>query len=284
VNKAKASIATHILASVAAIALMLARFLSGIALGSIVASRFAKTRAGATLAFVISQLGIAGMSILIYHSLDAYLQADLTDPAQISATFMVLMPTTLFIAATFPLAVHINAIDAARSSARVYAWNTLGAIFGAAIAGFLLVPLLKYEGAIRAMVLLNLSLAVVAASMLGKTRRLPLAVSATALVLAVVLYTPSVPERILRFSSLVATATGDLVFYDVGRSATVLVFEQDGEFRLRNNGLPEAVAVSLGTPPMLDSQHMLGTFPVLIRPDTKSALIVGLGSVRGKLC
>ena len=273
---------SHILGgSVAAFALMLASFLSGIALGSMVASRFAKTRSGATMAFVISQLGIAVMSILIYYSLDTYLQADLSYQAQVLAAFLVLMPATLFIGATYPLAVRIyatNAADAARSSARVYAWNTLGAILGAAIAGFFLVPLLKYEGAIRAMVLLNLSLAVVAASMLGKARRLPLALSAAALVIAAVLYTPSIPERILRFSSLVETATGDLIFYDVGRSATVLVFEQDGEFRLRNNGLPEAATGSLGAPPMLDSQHMLGTFPVLIRPDIESALIVGFGA------
>jgi len=273
---------SHILGgSVAAFALMLASFLSGIALGSMIASRFAKTRADATAAFVISQLGIAVMSMLIYYSLNTYLQPDLAYRAQAFAAFLVLMPATLFIGATYPLAVRIYAADvadAARSSARVYAWNTLGAILGAAIAGFFLVPLLKYEGAIRAMVLLNLSLAVVAASMLGKARRLPLALCAAALVVAAVLYTPSVPERILRFSSLVETASGELIYYDVGRSATVLVFEQDGEFRLRNNGLPEAATGSLGAPPMLDSQHMLGTFPVLIRPDIESALIVGFGA------
>ena len=160
----------------------------------------------------------------------------------------------------------------------MYAWNTLGAIFGAAIAGFFLVPLLKYEGAIRAMVMLNLGLAVAAATLLPTTRRLPLAFSAAVLGVVTILYYPSIPERILRFSPIMETATGDIIFYDVGRTATVLVFEQDGEFRLRNNGLPEAAVESLGTPPMLDSQRLLGTLPVLIRPDTKSALIVGYGA------
>jgi len=272
---------SHILGgSVAAFALMLASFLSGIALGSMVASRIAKTRAVAARAFVISQLGIAATSVLIYYSLDRYLQTDLAYEARVLAAFLVLMPATLFIGATFPLAVRIYAARAdvaARSSARVYAWNTLGAIFGAAIAGFFLVPMLKYEGAIRAMVMLNLGLAVAAAAILPKTRRLPLAASAAILVVVTTLYFPSAPERILRFSPMMETATGDIVYYDVGRSATVLVFEQDGEFRLRNNGLPEAAVASLGTPPMLDSQRVLGAFPVIIRPDTKSALIVGLG-------
>lgn len=273
---------SHILGgSVAAFALMLASFLSGIALGSIVASRIAKTRAVAVMAFVMSQLGIAATSILIYYSLNRYLQADLAYEARVLAAFLVLMPATLFIGATFPLAVRIYAAEAgvaARASARVYAWNTLGAIFGAAIAGFFLVPLLKYEGAIRAMVMLNLSLAVVAAAMLSTTRRLPLAFSAAILGVVTLLYYPSMPERILRFSPLMETATGDIVYYDVGRTATVLVFEQDGEFRMRNNGLPEAAAVPRGTPPVLDSQRLLGTFPVLIRPDIKSVLIVGFGA------
>jgi spermidine synthase len=273
---------SHILGgSVAAFALMLASFLSGIALGSLIASRFARSRAFAAHAFIVSQLAIATTSMLVYYSLNGYVQAGLDYQANVLVAFLVLMPATLFIGATFPLAVRIYAAEAdvaARSSARVYAWNTLGAIVGAAIAGFLLVPLLKYEGAVRVMVVLNLGLAVAAATMLPTTRRLPLGLATAALGAAAILYFPSAPERILRFSPMLPTATGDMIFYDVGRTATVLVFEQDGEFHFRSNGLPEATAAPLGTPPMLDSQHLLGTFPVLIRPDSRSALIVGLGA------
>jgi spermidine synthase len=273
---------SHVLGgSVAAFALMLASFLSGIALGSIVASRFATTRAAAALAFVISQLGIASTSILIYYGLGAFVEAGLDYQANVLVAFFVLMPATLFIGATFPLAVRIYATEAnvaARSSARVYAWNTLGAIVGAAFAGFFLVPLLKYEGAVRVMVMLNLALAVAAAAMLPRTRRAPLAIAVAAMLVAVVFYVPTAPERILRTSPMLLPATGDMIFYDVGRSATVLVFEQDGAFHFRSNGLPEATATPLGTPPTLDSQNMLGTFPVLLRPDSRSALIVGLGA------
>lgn len=273
---------SHILGgSVSAFALMLASFLSGIALGSIVASRFATTRTAAAFAFVVSQLGIAATSMLIYYLLDGYVQAGFGYETSALAAFLVLMPATLFIGATFPLAVRIYAAEAgvaARSSARVYSWNTLGAIVGAAVAGFFLVPLLKYDGAVRIMVMLNLVLAVSAAAMLPTTRRLPLGISVAALGAVAVLYFPPAPERILRFSPMLQAATGDMIFYDVGRTATVLVFEQDGEFHFRSNGLPEATATPLGTPPMLDSQNMLGTFPVLVRPDAQSALIVGFGA------
>jgi len=273
---------SHILGgSVAAFALMLASFLSGIALGSLIASRFARSRAFAAQAFIVSQLAIAATSMLVYYALNGYVQAGLDYQANVLVAFLVLMPATLFIGATFPLAVRIYAARAdvaARSSARVYAWNTLGAIVGAAIAGFFLVPLLKYEGAVRVMVMLNLGLAVAAATMLARTRRAPLAFSAVLLGAAAILYFPSAPERILRFSPMLPTAQGDMLFYDVGRTATVLIFEQDGEFHFRSNGLPEATAAPLGTPPMLDSQQMLGTFPVLVRPDSRSVLIVGLGA------
>jgi len=161
---------SHILGgSVAAFALMLASFLSGIALGSLIASRFARSRAFAAQAFIVSQLAIAATSMLVYYALNGYVQAGLDYQANVLVAFLVLMPATLFIGATFPLAVRIYAARAdvaARSSARVYAWNTLGAIVGAAIAGFFLVPLLKYEGAVRVMVMLNLGLAVAAATML----------------------------------------------------------------------------------------------------------------------
>jgi spermidine synthase len=64
---------SHILGgSVVAFATMLASFLSGIAIGSAVASRIAKTRAGAQVGFIISEIGIAGTCIAIYLTLDRY--------------------------------------------------------------------------------------------------------------------------------------------------------------------------------------------------------------------
>jgi spermidine synthase len=273
---------SHILGgSITAFAVMLASFLSGIAFGSVIASRFAKNRTEATTAFVISQLGIAAASVFIYFSLNHFLQPDMSYQASALAAFLVLMPATLFIGATFPLAVRIYASNvhaAAQSSAKVYAWNTMGAIFGAAVAGFFLVPMLKYEGAIRVTVMMNIGLAVIATSMSPATRRIPLFVATMALVVAIVSYRPTTPENVLRYSPITTAASGEIIYYDVGRSATVLVYEDRGSFMLRNNGLPEAAAVAKGTPHLFANQRMLGALPVLARPDTKSALIVGFGA------
>ena len=273
---------SHIIGgSVAAFATMLASFLSGIALGSLIASRVATTRSFAVPVFVACQLGIAGTSVLIYYALNYFLPDEIEYAASVLTSFFVLMPATLCIGATFPLAVRIFAADpqaAASSSAKVYAWNTLGAIAGATIAAFFLLPLFKYEGTIRTMVLINVILAVVIAVGLGRRRSSLTAVSVLVLLVLGFAYKPGVPQNILQFSPIAARATDDIIYYDVGRSATVLLYREDGSFNLRNNGLPEAAAVPLGTPALFNNQRLLGALPVLARPDASNALIVGLGT------
>ena len=77
-----------------------------------------------------------------------------------SLAALVMLPATLAIGATFPFAVRVLArgrADAAPASARVYAWNTVGAIVGALGSGFLLMPLLGYAGLVAAAAGVNLA-------------------------------------------------------------------------------------------------------------------------------
>ena len=61
---------------------------------------------------------------------------------------------------------------------------------------------------------------------------------------------PPRPERIVRSSSLVdQLADGELLYYGVGRSATVIMAEDDDRIFLRTNGLPEAWMNFRGSPP-----------------------------------
>ena len=79
---------------------------------------------------------------------------------------LLLLPMTIAIGMTYPLAVRVlarDADDAAPASARVYAWNTVGAIAGSLAAGFVLIPALRYEGAIQ--------VAVCASAALGRGSR-----------------------------------------------------------------------------------------------------------------
>jgi len=272
----------HILGgSVAAFSTMLASFLSGIAIGSALAARFAKKREAATAGFVLAQCGIAITSILIYK----YFSLLIPDIPGLSNNVLVaigiLMPATLFIGATFPFAVRIlaeNQATAAHASARVYAWNTFGAIVGAAIAGFFLIPLLKYEGAIRFAVLGNAAIAFVAGSLFYQKRRYITGIAGAILAVILITYKPALPEEILRVSPIVQRSRGEIIFYDVGRSATVVVLEEDGFLNLRTNGLPEAATNLKGAPPSQHSQHLLSSVPILARPDTSEMLIIGFGA------
>ncbi len=271
----------HILGgSIVAFSTMLAAFLSGIAIGSALAARYARNAGTALTGFVVTQFGIAITSIIIYESLHLLIPESAGLRGNASIAMIVLLPSTLFIGATFPFAVRILATgqaDAAPASARVYSWNTFGAIVGAAVAGFVLIPLLKYEGAIQMAVTVNAALAV-AASLLILRRRYRTAVAAAVSLIAVALiYRPELPEEILRTSPMTDYGQGEIRYYEVGRSATVLVLEEDGYLNLRTNGLPEASTNLRGAPPYQHNQHLLSTVPVLARPDTRDMLIIGFG-------
>lgn len=272
----------HVLGgSIVSFATMLASFLSGIAIGSALAARLAQTRARATLGFIAAQIGVAVTSVVIYETLHVVVPETPGLRGNVGLAIAILLPATLFIGATFPFAVRIltrDSADASHGSARVYAWNTIGAIVGAVIAGFFLIPLLKYEGAIRIAVVLSVALAAAAVVPNWGRGAIPkLAIAATVLA-AAFLYRPGPPEEILRTSPVVDTREGALRYYEVGRSATVIVLESDGFFNLRTNGLPEASTNLTGAPPYQHNQRLLSTLPVLARPDTREMLVVGFGA------
>ena len=90
---------------------------------------------------------------------------------------------------------------------------------------------------------------------------------------------PTAPENVLRVSALPGPMThGDFVFNQVGRSATVTVFQQETGFRFQTNGLPEAVVAPLGAGlPFASDGAWLTALPPLLRPGGESMLIIGLG-------
>ena len=272
---------SHILGgSVAAFATMLASFLSGIAIGSAIASRIAVSTERSVRAFVVVQACIAFTSMAIYQWLHLAIPTEQGLSGNVGIAIAILLPATLFIGATFPLAVRIYATSAARaanSSAQVYSWNTVGAIFGAAFAGFFLIPALKYEGTIKVVVLTNILLGFAAAIAITRVRLWLAGGMAALFVGLVALYNPLLPEDILRTSSIDDPAKGEFLYYDVGRSSTVLMTREDGTLGLRNNGLPEAGTEFRGSPPSRNTQQALATLPGVIRPDAKSMLIVGFG-------
>jgi spermidine synthase len=266
--------------SIFAFATMVASFLLGIAGGSLIAAPLARNRNIALAGFVICQLAIALCSAGIYLGLSALLPDRAGLAGNASIAIGVLLPATLFIGATFPFAVRILANEpgaAAAATARIYAWNTVGAIAGALIAGFLLIPALRFEGSIYVAVLANLTLALVACLVVVRARHVWSAAVLVAGVGAALLFRPEIPEKLLRVSPLNVDRHGELRFYEVGRSASVVVLEQDGALMLRTNGLPEALIEMTGIAPKFSGEFWLSPLAVIARPRTESMLVVGYG-------
>jgi len=275
--------------SVYAFATMLASFLMGITLGSAAAARMARTPEEGARGFAFAQIGIAALSLaafaladrlpMLAASVDAGGSGSLLGNAAVAIA--VLLPVTLCIGATFPFAVRLMADTpehASAVSARVYAWNTIGAIAGSIAAGFLLLPWLGFAGTTTVGVAANLVLAAAAGALAKPARSAPIALALLGVV-ALVALPPTSPWTLLRSSPMNAKpALGEVSYFAVGRSATVLLLDDGREWQLRTNGLPEA---SIDRPDEIPGRYRearwLGLLPTLTRPDSSQLLVIGLG-------
>ena len=288
--------------TVYAFAIMLAGFLSGIALGGLLAGRAAKRRQFAGLAFCAAQMLVALLSYGAYSLLGWWLPAgDGLLPKALYA-FLVMVPSTLFIGATYPLAVRLAAAQAeqaANASGAIYAWNTIGAIVGALVTGFFVLPALGFGLTLKAAMLISLLLALIAGLLgfrrpsgagaearkrqggalpgwMNKRQMAMPALSAGGLLLTLAAVHPQRPDELI-YAQGTPPAPEDERFYGVGRSATVLMRDLNGFFTLSSNGLPEAAISRRGMPPMNNSQKWLAGLTTLARPEARSMLVIGFG-------
>ena len=284
---------SHILGgSVYAFAAMLASFLTGITIGGAIASLLARTRQAAAIGFTLCQLGIAALAAWVYAHMDGLPAVFLERMAEPDASpqavgarmaFTLLLPATVLIGATFPFALRVLArsrTEAGQASARVYAWNTVGAILGALLAGFWLIPSLGFAGTARLAVGVSLALAAPASmTLLWPTARW-LCIGTCASLLTIVAYQPQSPVHLLRHAPLEPEvgAAGEVLFTAVGHSATVLVIDREDALEIRSNGLPEAGVTPEGMPPYgRNAERFLTALPVLARPEAKTMLVIGFG-------
>ena len=259
--------------SLQAFGTLLAGFLGGLALGAAVGSAVARERKIAVPAFVVAEVGCAVAAAITYQLVGRL-------PSSAFGAAAVMVPIAFFSGATFPLAVRIlakRAEDAAPAAARVYAWNTLGAILGALLAGFVLVPGLRFEGSIQLAVWSSVLLAV-AAVWLVQPPGWTLRIGATVvMVIAAASFRPSPPAELLRASPLHIDPSGRMLYYAVGRSSSVVVLGQNGSLAFRTNGLPEAVVETSNAAPHLSGEKWLLPLAVLSRTHTENLLLVGYG-------
>lgn len=199
-----------------------------------------------------------------------------------------LVPAVLALGAAWPLALAVaDDDDATRGVGRVVAANTAGNIVGSLAAGFVMLPLLGLQNALR---LLAVGLGLAALAVLGRaaasTRRgLGAFAAATAVLvataaptwdlrpLALGLYRVAVPMR------RAAVLEGEILWHEDGASSSVTVARhQRGpnvNLTLYTNGKPDATS-HLDA----DTQILLGLVPLLVHDGDGplDALVVGYGS------
>jgi spermidine synthase len=273
----------HLLgSSLHAFAVMLASFLAGIALGGASGAYLGRDRKAAANWFVIGQFCTAVTAAGAWVALTAWAPADGGFGMKIVFSFALLLPMAFSIGLSYPLAVRVLAADvenAAPASARVYRWNTIGCVAGALLGAFLIIPGLRYEGALRIAVDASMVLGAAACFLPGLSRR-RLVMAGAATVICLLLFYPSVPTKLLKSSLLSGPVEGELFFYDVGSSSDVVVIRRDNGLLLQSNGLPEAVLDTPSTVPQLDGESWMAPLAVLARPRAENLLIVGYGSGR----
>ena len=289
--------------------LMLAAFISGIALGSFIVSRRWVSKFEPYLLFAIAELGIALSIVLtlpLYERLPFYFAvlANLFvrvpetfwiyQLTQLFICFLLMLLPTLFLGMTLPLVSQVASRSLNRlgeNIGNVFAANTAGTLIGAVLAGVVLLPLLGIKLLIEVGVLINL---VVGATTLwigpGLTLRKKMLTLGTSFGLFVIYFNlfPTWDQNILssgsfRLRGMYAGTTyadfkkrhrDDVLYYKDGANMTVAVIQaKDNQIILKLNGKPDAS--SRGD---LPTQILSGQVPLLLKPDSRKVLVIGLGS------
>ncbi len=210
------------------------------------------------------------------------------------------MPMTIALGAVFPLTLAMTRSGAAGSEAAgpetdaaparastLYAINTCGAIAGALLGSFVLIPAAGLQGAIRigAGLLLAAGWAVMRLGA-GRRRTGTLVRSAVAagVAIAALLMPPWNPARLAnggyRYAAALAEGdiatgleAGQLVYYREGAAGTVSVRQVPGALSLAIDGKVDASNAA----DML-TQKLLAHLPLLLHPNPRRVGIIGLGS------
>jgi len=175
-------------ASQLAVAIVLAAFMAGLALGGLAAARWAGRAPRPLLAYALLEAFIGAYALALPWLLNlatplylAWYGALTPEPALAGAMQFgllggLLLPPAAAMGATLPLAARFAAgrwPQAGREVGRLYGANTLGATLGAALAGFLLLPWLGVAATTWAAAGLSTLLALAAGGLAAASRPLP---------------------------------------------------------------------------------------------------------------
>ena len=277
-----------------AFATMLAAFLFGIALGSMVLARWVDRIKQPVAIFGIIQLGIGLFALILMpafeelYGLSRAFQSTfgLSRFWTFFSCFLVMCLPTFLMGASFPLVTKIytgSARQLGKSIGNVYAVNTVGSILGSFCAGFILIPLLGIRPSIVLTVALNSGIGCLLIlksrwqTETGKSLLQGIGIGMPILNagLAVILLLTVNQPLFLKSAIFKTQRPGDtLVDYDEEVDATVTTLKDDeGVYRLYVDTNQAADASRWDSP----SHRVIAHLPLLLHPRPKRALVVGFG-------
>ncbi|MGC4083533.1 MAG: fused MFS/spermidine synthase [Vicinamibacterales bacterium] len=282
-----------------AFAATVATFIAGLAIGAVLGTFIAsRTMQQAEVAAVIVGLAAiaaawsgaaAGTWLPRSVAADFAAAPDISIVSHAISVAAIVLPLAIGLGATFPLTLAIAGGAAASPAVAgmVYAVNTVAAVAGSLLTGFVLVPALGLE---RTLAIVPVLLAVAAfATMLATPRALALrlAIAIPAAVALVATFTapawnrPLLASGAYKYASAVpqgldietALTAGTLLYYRDGGTATVSVKRLTGALSLAIDGKVDA-----STAGDMLTQKLLAHLPLLLHGDAKEVGIIGLGS------
>ncbi len=278
-----------------AFATMLAAFLFGIALGSMVFSRWVDRIKQPIAVFGIVQLGIGLFALILMPAFEELYGMSQAFQSTFGVSrfwaffscFLVMCLPTFLMGASFPLVTKIytgNARQLGRSIGNVYAVNTVGSILGAFCAGFILIPLLGIRPSIVLTVVLNTGIGcfLVLKDRARETETgrsllqgVGVGIPVLSAGLAVILLLTVNQPLFLKSTIFKTQRPGDtLIDYNEEVDATVTTLKDDeGVYRLYVDTNQAADASRWDSP----SHRVIAHLPLLLHPRPKQALVVGFG-------
>src|SRR5437867_234473 len=285
-----------------AFSIMLITFLIGIALGSSIVGR---RKPPATLGLLgIVQLGVAigGLVFLIGYLLAPYALIALiraffySFPAILTIQFILsaalMISATLCMGATFPIASQLYSnkfMILGRSVGNIYSVNTVGAILGSLLAGFVLMPMIGTERTILVGLFFNSAMALLLLTEqpgagLARAAALVLLIVATVSMRGGFFWKPDALDRgVLVYSRQFEARPEltinehyedtDVVYFKEGNNASISVRKGENYLSLRTNGKVDA-----SNRDDMITQLTIGFLPAFYHPNPKNALVIGYGS------
>ncbi len=277
--------------------MMLAVFLLGIVVGSFLVIPVLKLFSSTRIILCVLQAGVGIYTISSLFLMEDILSApwnsyNLQNPIAAFTTYfkdsaaLVFIPT-LLLGMNFPILTRNFAKDKSnvgKGTGQIYAVNTLGAILGSFIAGFVLLPMLGSQKSVALVASINLFCAVflfAKGNVVQSSFKKPLL--AIGAILIIVLNFSIPKDLIDRFFMRDSAGKRDmtkLIYFDEGLTDTVAIFKDnygilDPEAkRLITNGISMSASNMTATKYMKMFAHV----PIILRDDPKDVLVICFGT------